>query len=83
MSTSHVLVVDDEADIRALIDEILSDEGYEVTVAGDAGEARRAVRPDLGAAALAGDHQLRAAVRSDPRLFSGHVDHHSGAVVSD
>jgi len=42
MSTSHVLVVDDEADIRALIDEILSDEGYDVTVAGDASEARAA-----------------------------------------
>ncbi|MDH3440576.1 MAG: sigma-54 dependent transcriptional regulator [Gammaproteobacteria bacterium] len=42
MSTSHVLVVDDEADIRALIDEILSEEGYEVTVAGDASEARAA-----------------------------------------
>lgn len=44
MSTSHVLVVDDEADIRALIDEILSEEGYQVTVAGDAGEARAARR---------------------------------------
>ncbi|MDG2374802.1 MAG: sigma-54 dependent transcriptional regulator [Woeseiaceae bacterium] len=42
MSMSHVLVVDDEADIRALIDEILSEEGYKVTVAGDAGEARAA-----------------------------------------
>ena len=42
MSTSHVLVVDDEADIRALIDEILSEEGYEVTVAADATEARSA-----------------------------------------
>ena len=42
MSTSHVLVVDDEADIRALIDEILTDEGYEVTVAGDASQAREA-----------------------------------------
>ncbi len=42
MSTSHVLVVDDEADIRVLIDEILSDEGYRVTVAGDADEARAA-----------------------------------------
>jgi DNA-binding NtrC family response regulator len=42
MSASHVLVVDDEADIRALIDEILSEEGYEVTVAGDASEARAA-----------------------------------------
>jgi len=42
MSASHVLVVDDEADIRALIDEILSEEGYEVTVAADAAEARAA-----------------------------------------
>jgi len=42
MSTAHVLVVDDEGDIRALIDEILSDEGYEVTVAADAAEARTA-----------------------------------------
>ncbi len=42
MSTSHVLVVDDEGDIRALIDEILSEEGYEVTVAADAAEARTA-----------------------------------------
>lgn len=40
MSAANVLVVDDEADIRELIDEILSDEGYAVTVAGDAGEAR-------------------------------------------
>jgi DNA-binding NtrC family response regulator len=42
MSTSHVLVVDDEADIRALIQDILSDEGYGVTVAADAEEARAA-----------------------------------------
>ena len=42
MSVSQVLVVDDEADIRALIQEILSDEGYEVTVAADANEARSA-----------------------------------------
>ena len=42
MSVSHVLVVDDEADIRALIQEILSDEGYDVTAAADAREARAA-----------------------------------------
>ena len=42
MSSSHVLVVDDEADIRALIQDILSDEGYGVTVAADAAEARAA-----------------------------------------
>lgn len=42
MSNPHVLVVDDEADIRALIQDILGDEGYGVTVAADAGEARSA-----------------------------------------
>jgi len=42
VSSSHVLVVDDEADIRALIQDILSDEGYGVVVAADAAEARRA-----------------------------------------
>lgn len=42
MSNAHVLVVDDEADIRALIQDILGDEGYSVTVAADAGEARAA-----------------------------------------
>ena len=37
---SQVLVVDDEADIRALISDILNDEGYGVTVAANAEEAR-------------------------------------------
>ena len=37
---SQVLVVDDEADIRSLISDILSDEGYGVTVAANAEEAR-------------------------------------------
>jgi DNA-binding NtrC family response regulator len=40
MSNSHVLVVDDEADIRAAIQDILNDEGFGVTVAADAAEAR-------------------------------------------
>ncbi len=42
MSSSHVLVVDDEVDIRALIQDILTDEGYGVTVAANAEEARKA-----------------------------------------
>src|SRR3982750_2266207 len=50
MSAAHILVVDDEADIRGLLKEILSEEGYDVDGAGDAGQARasraRAV-PDL------------------------------------
>ncbi|MGI9225824.1 MAG: sigma-54-dependent transcriptional regulator [Woeseiaceae bacterium] len=46
MSNSQVLVVDDEADIRALIQEILSEEGYGVTVAANAEEARSARSED-------------------------------------
>ena len=42
MSNPQVLVVDDEADIRALIQDILTDEGYGVTGAADANEARAA-----------------------------------------
>jgi DNA-binding NtrC family response regulator len=40
MSTARILVVDDEADIRRLVQDILSDEGYEVAVAADGNEAR-------------------------------------------
>ena len=40
--SARILVVDDEANIRALIDEILSEEGYEVTAAADARAARAA-----------------------------------------
>jgi two-component system, NtrC family, nitrogen regulation response regulator NtrX len=40
--SARILVVDDEANIRALIDEILSEEGYSVTTAADAKEARAA-----------------------------------------
>jgi two-component system nitrogen regulation response regulator NtrX len=50
MSSGHILVVDDEPDIRNLVKEILEDEGFEVSVA-DSGEAarqaRRMRRPDL------------------------------------
>jgi DNA-binding NtrC family response regulator len=42
MSNPQVLVVDDEADIRALIKDILTDEGYGVEAAADAAEARSA-----------------------------------------
>ncbi|MCH9027225.1 MAG: sigma-54-dependent Fis family transcriptional regulator [Proteobacteria bacterium] len=50
MSNPQVLVVDDELDIRTLLQEILSEEGYQVTVAADADEARAAWvdhKPDL------------------------------------
>jgi DNA-binding NtrC family response regulator len=50
MTASRILVVDDEADIRGLLKEILSEEGYDVEVAADASQARvsRAAQvPDL------------------------------------
>jgi DNA-binding NtrC family response regulator len=40
VSTPHILVVDDEADIRGLLKEILTEEGYEVDVAANAAQAR-------------------------------------------
>ncbi len=50
MTASRILVVDDEPDIRGLVQEILEDEGYEVQVAENAAaarDARRRGRPDL------------------------------------
>jgi two-component system nitrogen regulation response regulator NtrX len=50
MSAPYVLVVDDEPEIRNLVQEILEDEGYEVDVAENgarARERRRERRPDL------------------------------------
>lgn len=42
MTASRILVVDDEEDIRELLQEILTEEGYEVDVAANAAEARAA-----------------------------------------
>jgi two-component system, NtrC family, nitrogen regulation response regulator NtrX len=50
MNASKILVVDDESDIRRLLQEILTEEGYEVEVAADAEQARAArarQTPDL------------------------------------
>ena len=50
MSAPHILVVDDEPDIRQLVRDILEDEHYSVATAEDAAAARHALRdrrPDL------------------------------------
>jgi len=50
MSAPKILVVDDEADIRTLVQEILAEEGYAVETAGNAAAARTAramQKPDL------------------------------------
>ncbi|MFO7594076.1 MAG: sigma-54 dependent transcriptional regulator [Pseudomonadota bacterium] len=49
-SSPHILVIDDEPDIRSLLQEILMDEGYSVATAEDAAHAREArlrKKPDL------------------------------------
>ena len=50
MKKNYILIVDDEPDIRSLLKDILEDEGYEISVAKNATEARklrRQRRPDL------------------------------------
>ncbi len=50
MTSPRILVVDDEADIRRLLSEILVEEGFEVEMAADAAAAKRACarqEPDL------------------------------------
>ncbi len=50
MSQSHILIVDDEPDIRNLISEILTDEGYQVSVADggkNANQQLQEISPDL------------------------------------
>ena len=40
MRDARILVVDDESEIRTLLEEILTEEGYEVTTAQDGAAAR-------------------------------------------
>ena len=50
MSQSHIMIVDDEPDIRNLISEILVDEGYQVSIAEGGEDAKNqlsSVTPDL------------------------------------
>jgi two-component system, NtrC family, nitrogen regulation response regulator NtrX len=46
MAAAHILVVDDEPDIRSSLRDILEDEGFRVREAGDAQEARAARAED-------------------------------------
>ncbi|MCB1802536.1 MAG: response regulator, partial [Gammaproteobacteria bacterium] len=44
MSAAHILVIDDEPDIRESVSDILEDENYSVTTAENAAAARSALR---------------------------------------
>jgi DNA-binding NtrC family response regulator len=43
---AHLLVIDDEADIRGLLEEVLTLKGYRVSTAADAEQARKIVAQD-------------------------------------
>ncbi len=85
MSTARILVVDDEADIRELVQEILSEEGYTVETAANAAEARSACArqapdlvlldiwmPDTDGISLLREWQLAQSFSAPVVMMSGH-----------
>jgi DNA-binding NtrC family response regulator len=85
MSSPRILIVDDEADIRGLLSEILAEEGYEIEVAADAASAQRAVArqepdlvlldiwmPDLDGITLLREWNEKGTMRCPVVMLSGH-----------
>ena len=85
MSNARILVVDDENDIRELVREILSEEGYVVETAGNAAEARAACArqapdlvlldiwmPDTDGISLLREWQQSQALTAPVVMMSGH-----------
>jgi DNA-binding NtrC family response regulator len=85
MTNARILVVDDENDIRELVREILSEEGYAVDTAGNAAEARAACAlqapdlvlldiwmPDTDGISLLREWQQTQAITAPVVMMSGH-----------
>ena len=85
MTNARILVVDDENDIRELVREILSEEGYIVETAGNAAEARAACAqqapdlvlldiwmPDTDGISLLREWQQSQALTAPVVMMSGH-----------
>jgi DNA-binding NtrC family response regulator len=85
MSYAQILVVDDEPDIRQLVQEILEDEGYSVQVAEDGESARQAFAqqkpdlvlldiwmPDIDGISLLKEWSASGALESQVVIMSGH-----------
>ncbi len=86
MASGQVLVVDDEPDIRTTVKEILEDEGYQVTLADSAAQAREARRaqppdvvlldiwmPDLDGISLLREWSERGGLPCPVIMMSGHA----------
>jgi two-component system nitrogen regulation response regulator NtrX len=83
---NHILIVDDEAEIRASLEEILREEGYGVATAGTSAEANTLLQdapydvvlldiwlPDRDGLDVLGDiHALAAEARPEVVIISGH-----------
>jgi DNA-binding NtrC family response regulator len=85
MTTAQILVVDDEADIRELVRDILTEEGYAVEAAANAAEARAACArqapdlvlldiwmPDTDGISLLREWQQTQAITAPVVMMSGH-----------
>jgi two-component system nitrogen regulation response regulator NtrX len=85
MSTARILVVDDEADIRELLRDILEEEGYAVEVAANGSEARNACAaeapdlvlldiwmPDIDGISLLREWQQSQSMSAPVVMMSGH-----------
>jgi DNA-binding NtrC family response regulator len=85
MTSPRILVVDDEADIRGLLSEILAEEGYEVEVAADGASARKAAAreepdlvlldiwmPDMDGISLLREWNEKRSLRCPVVMLSGH-----------
>jgi DNA-binding NtrC family response regulator len=85
MRNANILVVDDESDIRNLIQEILSEEGYDVATAANAAQAREALRrrapelvlldiwmPDTDGISLLREWQQERRINCPVVILSGH-----------
>ena len=93
MSAPHILVVDDEPDIRALVQEILEDEGFLVAIAENGESARHALRDrrsdlillDIVMPGIGGIHSTRQILIAFPSIkviaMSLHDDRHFVAAM--
>ena len=85
MSTRHILVVDDEPDIRSLVKEILEDEGFNVAVAENANKANQLLEsftpdivlldiwmPDTDGITLLKEWQEKSVLTAPVVMMSGH-----------
>ena len=84
-SKPHILVVDDEPDIRNILQDILQDEGYEISLAENAEQARIRFRdkqpdlvlldiwmPDIDGISLLKEWSVTGSLDSEVVIMSGH-----------